>query len=569
MRNSIRQLIALASMCLLATVAQAQFQNLYSYVIPGGANGAGIYKDVKCIENQPANMPSIVTVGSDNQAPPMGVISYNDANGLPLNFRRFNIPGTTVDGMAICVSPALNVIACFYDPANRATEVVSTNQTGAIINWRIRIPNFCGRDLVCSNLIAGNNKVYITGNTTPNGAPQNVAAVSLAEATGAFNWYREYDLPAAQYGTTIGHEIAWANGLPQPWLTVAGRADVIGCKTGALVLRINANTGVSTWAKVHYDANCGYDIVGKGLVRAIGGANWAIGLEYKNAAAAVYPGVLEVTNAGAWVNSNYFPGGGVLFNSTAFTVEGIDTDGLSYLLSGSFVMGRPFGYTVNVNAALTAAQFNQYEALGLFNPAASNNLVDLDYSAGLNGYVFGGNFRPTAADPNWPIWPTPAAFWLIRSNANGVTVCTSTLNQVGPGLNPNPLDPVDVENAFQSAQPQLGTDNPALPWFTQCNGGPGNPGGNDKTGFGQQLDAPIQPTFTYSDASKQIIAHVPADIQGSMSLSMIDMQGRVLTQVSLTAGEHRIDASQLSTGIYFLRFEAAGLNAGTQKVLVR
>ncbi|MFN8393881.1 MAG: T9SS type A sorting domain-containing protein [Bacteroidia bacterium] len=566
MGNSIRQSFALAFLCLFATATQAQFQNLYSYVIPGGANGAGIYKDVKVIENQPANATSIVTVGSDNQAPPRGVIAYKDANGAPLNFRRFNIAGATVDGMAICTSPGLNVIACFYDATNRATEVVSTNQAGTVINWRTRIPNFCGRDIVCSNLIAGNN-VYLTGNTTPNGANPNVAAVSLTEAAGGLNWYREYDLPAAQYGTTIGHEIAWVNGVLQPSLTVAGRADVIGCKTGVLVLRINANTGVSNWVKVHYDPQCAYDIIGKALVRAIGGANWAIGLEYNNGAGAVYPGVLEVNNAGGYLNGNYFPGGGAFFNSNAFNVEGIDTDGQSYLLSGSFAIGRSYGYTLGVNAALNAAQFNEYETTGLFFPNTSTNLVDLDFSAGLNGYVFGGNFRPAAGDAAWPIWPTPVAFWLIRSNVNGQTPCTTNFNQQGPGLAPWPLDPVDVEIARQLGQTQIANDNPVHVAFPQCDGGGG---GNGKTTMSTavQLDA-TQPSFTYSDASKQIIARVPADLQGSMSLSLIDMQGRVLNQLSLAAGEHRIDASQLSTGIYFLRYEAAGLTAGTQKVLVR
>ncbi len=553
-----RQLVALALIALLVPAVQAQFQRLYNY--DPLAPKAGIFKDVQCLEMPGPGGQAIVSVGSDNQPTPRGIIAYHDAAGLPISYLvAANPAGHMLDAAAICGTPATNrVVACFYDPVSKASDIVCATATG-VVDWITRIPNFQVRDVV-----AGPNpgaipaeRVWLTGNTT-NGLTPTVAVVGLNGVGGAM-FYNQYPL-AAQYTNHIGYEIDYNAALNS--LFVVGKTSINLCYDGILAMRLQVG-GAVTWSNVYNAPNCQYDLKGKALVRKPGpGNSYVIGFEYKTPAGAVSPGLIEITNAGALtVNMNFYTGPG-FFNGTNYTLEGLDTDGIDYLISGTFNNGTNLqvsGYSMRASIALAGLQFNHYDNGGPWLPTETK-LVDLDYYAAQNRYVMGGHLRPTAAAG----WPTNVAFWMIGALNTGAAVCSTPALPVTNGIAPIPNPPAAAPAAMigifnnpfpiPASVPQY--QNQCIPKW-------------DASGAVEEVLGQPTPTFAYLEGQGQIMARIPADAKNQVAVTLVDLQGRVMGRMNLAAGEHRIDVSQWASGVYFVQYQGEGITAGVQKIVVR
>lgn len=557
------QWIALALFALLGTAVQAQvWQQLYYY---GGANNAtgGIYKDVQCLEAAGQNGEAIITVGSDSRAPANGLIAYHDNVGVPITYLTVNkAPAVILDAAAICNTPINNnVVACFYDPAARSTEVVCTNPQG-VVNWTTTIPNFQVRDVTAGSVgLIAQERIWLTGNRSVAGVAPNVAVVGLTGA-GAAVFYNEYQY-AAPYNNTIGFEIDY-NGFSQR-LTVVGKTSVNQCLDGVLLLRLQ-NNGVFVWTNIYRDAACNLELRGKALVRKPGFANnYAVSFEYRDAAGGgtPLPGLLEIDPAGALVGAtNFYTGAGAFFNGTNYVVDGMDTDGNDYLISGSLRNGNtgaPSGFSLNVDIAHASVQFNEYETAGAYVPGETK-LVDLDYYAAAGQYVIGGHFIKAPAT----VWPmsSAVAFWLVATDPFGNSSCSTLDVPQDTPIQPNRYQPQPVTVARDGIdQAALVFNNPVPAYFDQCTAKRG----------GMELveDVHTKPAFAYLEGQGQIMARVPAEVRGTLSLTLVDMQGRVLQRLDLPAGEHRIDVRDWAAGVYFLQFQGDGIAAGVQKVAIR
>jgi hypothetical protein len=559
-KNFIRQLVALALLGLFTPALQAQFQRLYRYGV--AAPAAGIFKDVQCMEVPGPGGEAIIAVGSDNQVPVHGLIAYHDVAGLPINYIVLtNTAGNMEDAVAICKTPAMNrVVACFYDPVAKASDIVNTNANG-FVNWMVRVPNFQVRDVVAGPNVGGvpAERIWLTGNMT-NGALPTTAVVGLNGAGGAM-FFTEYVLPAG-YTNHLGYEIDYS-GAASP-LTVVGKTSINACYDGILAMRLQAN-GAVTWAKVYSSPLCNYDLKGKALVLKPGaGNNYIIGFEYKNpaVAGATYPGLLQINNLGGLAGiNNYYTSAG-FFNGTNYVLEGLDTDGATYMLSGMLTNGTSLqtsGFSLNAGAGLAGVQFNEYETGGAFAPTETK-LVDLDYYTAQGRYVMGGHFKPAAGGA----WPLNVAFWLVATNAVGAAVCSNPGAPVTNAIVPNTATPGLQTIARDGIIPApLIAVNFAATYVNQCT--PKRDGGDVM----EEVLGQPSPTFAYREGQGDIIARIPAEVKNAVSVTLIDLQGRVLSRLSLTAGEHRIDVSQWATGVYFVQYQGEGIAAGVQKIAVR
>ncbi len=561
-RISIRQFIALALLCLFATALPAQFQKLYHYATPLDQSG-GIFKDVQCLNNAGPNGESIVAVGFDNQAQANGVLAYHDATGLPLHYLQLNNPlGHPVDAVAICRTPSNKLVACFYDPVDNASDIVLTNTAGAVL-WTARIPEFHAQDVVSGpgGGMIGNN-IWITGNST--GAIPSVAVARLSGLTGAIVYYKDYQL-TAPYGNTIGYEIDYSSVTQR--LTVVGKTSVSECQDAILALRLMPNNGNLVWAKVYSAPNCTHEFKGKTLVRTPGTFNaYTIGFEHKDPSNPnmTFPGVIQIAGNGTLVSSYYTTGAG-FFNGTDFSVDGLATDGTGFMLSGSFrnQNGSVSGYSLTAATPSNSVNFTEYETMGGYVPFETR-LVDLDYFQAQGDYVIGGHFRAGPQDDNWPLWPTDVAFWLVDANVNGTSTCSNSGQTTDHVITPVTNDPgMQVEEKDKSGDCPLLVQEVTPSYFDQCTPNRlANP-------VQEELASTELSTFAYLEGKGQILAKIPTSAKSNVSVKLLDMQGRVLRSFSLSAGEHKIDAGEISAGIYFLQFQGAGITEGVQKIAIR
>lgn len=560
-RISIRQIFAMTLLALVASPLSAQFQQLYHYGSLASQSG-GIFKDVQCLDNVGPNNENIVTVGSDSQAPANGILAYHTIAGTPVTYLRLNNTlGHLCDAAALCNTPSNKLVACYFDPADRASDIVFANNDGTV-NWTSRIPNFRVRDVVATSGGPGNpENFYFTGNIP---GPVPTIAVARMTATGALTYFKVYQL-AAPYSNNFGFEIDYSPTTQR--LTVVGRTSIAGCPDGILVLRLMPATGNLIWANVYSSPGCNFELSGKALVRTPGAFNrYTIAFEHKDPANPVFtfPGLLEINGSGA-VTGCYYTTGFTFFDGREYVVEGIDTDGTGVMVSGSFrnLGGNISGYSLAVSPTAGSINFTEYESTGAYAPNETK-LVDLDYSALRGGYVMGGHFRSTAK--NWPLM-IDVAFWLVDANTDGSSTCSVMGNTTDHTFAPNVNAPQIVEETKDDiTQSPLSVNEVDPEYFNQCTA---KRGSSLHESLETELLSEESATFAYLQGKGQILATIPADVKSDVNVKLLDMNGRVLSSYNLAAGEHHLNVNNIAAGVYFLQFQGKDITAGVQKIAIR
>lgn len=562
-KKSSRQLFAfaLALLALCASTLHGQFHNLYHYTGPVNENG-GIFKDVQCLETAGPNGERIVTVGSDNRVPVNGLLAFHDGAGVPLRYVLLsNTLGHIMDAAAICNTPRNRIVACYFDPVDKASDIVCTDNTGNVL-WMTRIPDFRVHDVVAgAGGVLQTDTVWVTGHTTLQ-AP-NVGVVALTAAAGALLYYNVYQI-AQPYSNTIGFEIDYNPGPDR--LTVAGKTSIANCPDGMLILRLRSSNGAVVWGNVYRAPNCNYDLKAKALVRTPGAFNqYVIAFEYKDPliAGAAYPGLTEIDPAGALIAPTHFTTGAGFFNGSGYSVDGLDTDGDGYLATGTFrngTNGQVSGYSLHSNNARNSVQFNEYETTDAYSPAETR-LVDLDYFAAQGQYLLGGHYR-AAPGTAWPLWPTDVAFWLISANPDGSSDCSTDNDPTDVDIDPDTAVPTLQIVTNDLDQSPLGYVDVDMGYFNQC--------AIAKRASLQatQAEGPNTAVLAYQDGSGQMVVRIPGEAKGQVDVTLVDLQGRVLARMALPAGEHHLTTLPLRAGVYFLRFQGGGLPDNVLKMAV-
>lgn len=553
----LRQFIALLSCTLVFSLLQAQpVQRLHSY---DTAPRTGVYNDVVTLPATAILSGKVVALGTTGAFPYRALVSICQLDGTPIHFRE--ITSNFSDSLfaeGICKTANNQVIAAVWDEVNTCTHVYRIRPNGTLA-WKKRLKDFHAKDVTSGILPGGNEAFFLTGFSTAN----NWVAIEALAGTGAGLFATEYDLNGP-FRSTIGNEIMFDNTSAQ--VTVVGTADVDSCSRHDMIMMRTDQNGNFVWGRSYYDAGpLPYaHYFGKALVEGV--------LNPQNTTAAFeiadngykYPGLLNANVTGvrnwAWY---YLDNGGGFFRGNYFSVGGLDTDGTEYMISGGFESfsnpaGQSSGYTLKADNAGLGQEWLEYENTGYY-PANGTEFKDLEYNANNGHYYIGGEFNTPATAGGWPQGANSESFWLVAVDTLGVSACNT----------------YDVPWTFQlgPAEQVLGTQTLNLPGplFSGTNIRKVSPNDTNqcavnKRGLQQDPTVPGLVTVAYLGDQQTIQVTLPGEWEQGGTAKIVDLQGRVLIESSLTLGKNQLDVSQLVTGMYLVQYEVQGVEQGVKKI---
>jgi hypothetical protein len=571
MKSKITHLIwAIGLLCLFAPSLSAQpFQNLYAYMPPPGpAIEAGTYFDVTCLNYIGVNNVNVVAIGQSVGTTIDATVSYKDGNGIPMHqWEWWHPAGNQLIGETSCQLPTGDIIVCFYDQIAGATDVARTDIFGNVL-WTTRLPNFQVRDVDSDwhPAYPSAEAIFLTGHSVGN---QQLAIQGLDAAGGAQMFANEYFLfdPLWNYASATGFQIeydpATNNIIVVGTGTVAGmgKTNMLYVKTGVFGGWILGRSYGGPPATEFYH--------GKALVAhpMAPPGNYVLSFEHSNNGTSAFDqvGMTEVTPNGTPIWFRTYPGAGY-FNSTNFISNGIDTDGNNFLSSGFFppvATAPPAAYTLAVDFGGNGLQYNEYNT-GTFWPHQSSSFWGMDFNTVTNHQYIDGHYSSTTSPGGWPQGPNPNSFYMVAANGVGNSLCDNgnIANQIDhfpnvPWLNTqNNMLPPQVPSPllWQMVNPKN---------ITQC-----TPCKRAHDGGEAQAESAGQVLITYAANAQQIQFEIVGEATGEGFTQVVDMNGKVLAERSLTFGKITIDASTISAGIYFVRYNIPGIDRGVKKLLV-
>lgn len=549
---------------LLAPALNAQlFQQLYSYSALNNIS-TGSFRDVVCMPTTGALGENVITVGSTDITPEAGLLAHHDVAGVPITYVELtHTQGHRVQAATICNTPTGNVISCYFDPTDYATDVFCTSIAGAVI-WSRRLPDVRIRDVVSAPMagVGNGEQIWLTGHS------QNPNVVLLAlDGLGASLYGREYYLPAP-YSNTIGYELDFSG--PMNRVTIVGKTDVDNCADGLLLLRTTPGGNVMM-GRVYTDPTCNFNYGGKALTKTPNNPNrYAIYFEYGAVADTnqTFPAMMEIAPGGNPVWTYFYSGTGFFNGLKHDSRGGLATNGNRYMLTGIFrsptyATGQFSAFTLTVGLTGTGINFNEYETASAY-PSAGNTFKNLYWHPGRNKFYIAGEYETTAGmAASWPGPTHPNSFWMVSTNPAGrsdcsvqdqatTTILTPQVNNYGAPYEQLPV-PIPSPLATQVVNPAMVDQCPAM-----------------KQDLGSELEEQTNsPLIAFLEGRDQIRVDIPSDYEGLTEIKVMDLQGHVLMAFSATAGSQLIPTHQLSSGIYLVSFASPNKVPGVKKVAVR
>lgn len=567
MKSKITHLIwALGLLCLFAPSLTAQpFQRLYAYD-PGTGLETGVYHDVVCMDYVSTQGVNVVAIGQSFASNWEGVVSYKDPNGIPIVQYEWRHPfSNKILGETVCQLPTGDIIACFYDQSANATDVVRTTATGGVV-WTTRLPDFRVRDVDAdwNTLYPSAEGIYLTGHSAGN---NQLAIQGLDAGAGGQVFATEYFVvdPLWNYASATGFQIEFDPATFS--LIVVGTANVAGLpKTTMLYVKTDVFGG---WILGRSYSGPGFNEYyhGKALVAhpAAPGGHYVLSFEHSNTGSPWdQVGMAEVDPNGNPVWFRTYPGAGT-FSATNFISNGIDTDGANLLSCGFFpptATTPPLAYTLAVDFAGFAMQYNEYQNGGYW-PSSGNGFWGMDYNQVTGHQYMDGWFNSTTTTGGWPQGPNPNSFYMVASDGVGKSVCEKS--DAVTQINHFPQIPW-VTNQPLNLPPQI--PSPIFPkkvdprHVNQCS----FPKWNQQEEA--QAESAEEVLISFVADAQQIQLEVIGEASSAGLIQVVDMNGKVLAERSLTTGKVAIDASTISSGIYFVRYNVPGVDRGVKKVLV-
>lgn len=569
MRTTItRQFVALVLLALLAPALQAQlFQQLYSYSTPNYLR-TGPFRDIVCMANTGPLGENVITVGSTDITPEAGVLAHHDILGAPITYLEVtNNSSHPVEGSTLCNTPSGNVVSCYFDPTDFATDILFTSISGTVI-WSTRIKDVRIRDVVCAPMsgVPGGEQIWLTGHTqTP-----NVVLVGL-DGLGGMIFGREYFLPAS-FSRTLGFELDWS--APLNRVTIVGKTNVSNCSDGLLLLRTDA-VGAVMMGRVYTDPLCAFNYGGKALVKAPASPNrYAIYFEYEDVTDTnqTYPAMMEIGMGGNPIWTNFYRGTGFFGGLKHDSRGGLATNGNRYMLTGIFrstyyTTGQFSAFTLTVDLAGTGLNYNEYETASAY-PSSGNTFKNLFWHPGQSKYYIAGEYETSGGlAASWPGPSFPNSFWMLRTNGSGRSDCSVQDTAITQAITPQTaaytapfeqLDQVTSPLLTQTVTPAMVDQCPAM-----------------KQGLGPEPEAESsRPAIAFLEGRDQIRIDIPMDTEGSTEsdsyqITVMDLQGHTILAFPASQGRHLIPTDQLARGIYLVRFAAPNQVPGVKKVAVR
>lgn len=570
MKSKITHLIwAIGILCLFAPTLSAQpFQNLYAYTPVGGGLEAGTYYDVTCLNYIGTNNVNVIAIGQSGAATLDATVSYKDANGIPMHQWEWRHPGgNQLVGETSCQIPSGDIIVCIYDQTAGATDVARTDVFGNVI-WTTRLPNFQVRDVDAdwNTMYPSAEGIYLTGHSVGNG---QLAIQGLDAAAGAQMFATEYFIfdPLWNYATTTGFQIEFDPATNS--LIVVGTANVGGmAKTTMLYVKTGLFGG---WILGRsYSNPPPTDFYhGKALVAhpMAPPGHYVLSFEHSNTGTSAFDkvGMTEVDPNGAPVWFRTYPGAGY-FNATNFITNGIDTDGNNLLSCGFFpptATSPPAAYSLAVNLGGFAIQYNEYHNAA-FWPWTGSSFWGMDYNTVTNHQYMDGHYTSTTSPGGWPQGPNPNSFYMVASDGVGKSLCEKSdiATQIDHFPNVPWLNKQTNNLPLQIPSPlywkQVDPQN-----ITQC-----TPCKRARHEEETQAESAGQVLIAFRTEAQQIQLEIVGEATAEGFAQVVDMNGKVLAERSLTSGKITIDASTISSGIYFVRYDVPGVDRGVKKVLV-
>lgn len=556
--QSFRHMTALTLLVLVFWGLPAQsFQMLHTYS-PGAGSVSGTYHDVVNLSFQ-ANEPGApVAIGQTDVFPEMGVITVMTPDGIAnMTQEVFNLNGNPVHAKAICRTPNDDVIACFYDPVTKATDVIRYSTVAGPI-WARRLPGFVVEDVVSdsANVPTGLG-IWLTGQ----GDNGNLALEGL-NALGGPIFAREYNLvnPLGAYQSTIGFQLM-LNGSNSRLMVVGSATQAGSPRTEMLVLRTGLNGNIN-WARSYASPNGNYR--GKCITdRFPQGNHFVVGFEYSGTTLGQAEiGAMGINSLGniSWIRS--YPGVG-FFAGANFFVEAIDRLDNRLLIAGHFTpWANPIqtAYSFSLRLSGNPIQFNEYQTNGLF-PAGETAFHGLDYNRMTQQHVIVGKFSNSDVGGDWPWGNNPNAFWAVGADRLGISECNDEVVPAAPYLTPLVTNLGFTTRLLPQIQPSPLQMEKVDPFSAkQC------PSGKRSNHAISEQSGGI--VVAYEAAAGLITLSVQGEVTGGGTIQLMSLEGKVLATQPAKSGSQTLNTSQLSKGIYLVRYSVPGIAQGVKKVMV-
>ncbi|MEM0997311.1 MAG: hypothetical protein AAGN35_09545 [Bacteroidota bacterium] len=538
------------------------FQQLHAYD-PGTGVETGPYHDVACLSGFSPVGATSISIGESFGPTTDGILSYNDPNGLPLVHQEWVNPfGNPVEGKAIDELPSGDIVVAFYDAAAGATDVIRLDVTGAIL-WGARVPDFRVQDVEADGApYPSGEGIWLTGHSLGNNW---LSAVGF-DGGGGLIFANEYFIfdPIWNYASTLGFEVDFDVFNAQ--LVIAGTANIAGLPQTTM-LHVRLDPGGGWIIGTSYSDASGNDYYhGKALApHPFNPGHYIVTFEYSNNPAQPFDllAAMEIDPFGGPIWINAYPGMG-LFGGTNFITNGVRADfGGLMLTCGWFtspVTGTPTsGYTFSFDPFGGPAQFNEYEIATPY-PPSSTLFWGMDMSPIFGSHVIAGRYG-TAGSGGWPFGTN--SFWLVGADPLGNANCgmLDFAPVIGLGPNISPLNPVDIALPPLMAMPlrpqivdQRNTDQCTFPKrsFAEAS--------QAESGHGLQV-------IHATDGTVRV--EIVGELTGEGKLHLVDLNGKILTQLEARLGNQVLNTESLSAGIYFLRYDLPGIGGGTEKVVLK
>jgi|GEM_PF-6954778 len=562
----LRHLSALTLLTLFFGFLAAQpYQRIHAYDTGNGPI-TGTYFDVTHFGAGAANPGVSMAIGHSLAGAQNGVITEILTNGDANASYEFTYPGgSPVVAEAICTAPNDDIIACFYDPTNQATDVIRFSLAAGVI-WGRRLPSFHAQDLVCESL-DDSEGVWLTGESTVN----NRLVIEGLTGTGAPVFATEYALnnPNWGYQSTTGFQIKLNGALNR--LVVVGNAVIAGGGQSEMLMLRTSLGGIVNWAKGYGDPNGGDYYHGKCLTQQNAfGNRFVVGFEYSNTGNPLNEaGAMAIDPLGnpTWINA--YVGGG-FFTGTDYIAEDVARRNNRFLLAGYFTpsgSASTSAYSLAIRPNGVPVQFNEYETTGLY-PTASATLHGMTYNTVTNHHVMVGRYTTSSASPavGWPWTGVPDAFWAVAANGLGAANCSTPGGVQFYGLNPvvanlganlaNMPQPVNSPIIAAVADPKHDTQCGAL-----------------KTGSGSMQEAIEEQgndriSIAYQELASKILIATSLDMEGEFTCQLLNLQGQVIAEQSGNASSYSFATSQLSKGIYLVRYTLPNGVRGVERIMI-
>lgn len=550
----------LALLSLSPSLFSQTFQRLYSH----GAFRSpktGIFEDITDLNPTGIDGEAVAAIGTTDSL--TGLLTYHKDDGSPVTFIEFSHPSYHPEyAEAICRMPSGDIIACFYDPVDRASDIVRAQNDGTVV-WSRRITFMNVKDVTAGYdlTVPGGEAIYFTGT---NGAD---VAVSGMDGTGAALFQEAYYFGIA-YDSTWGNEIHLTQGAGE--LTIVGTASSDSCDANSILLFQTGTNGAFFGGRTYGDPTCLNSYDGISLTPKPSAAReFIIAFENDNGTYQK-PGVLDVltgpfsTWTPAWVNRyrNIGPG---FFRGEDFHVKSINSDGSNLLLCGNFESldtpkNQASAYTMKVDFAGIGRRFNEYEtALSL--TANGTWLQNLIWNTAESMYYLVGEYNTTKSEGFWPRGSKPKSFWMIASDSDGNSSCSSY-----DSVRTTAISPTKV--LLTATQDNFGTLIACpINWIT-VNKRSRNRCSSAKTGFEEGIEEAIPLEFeVFGGPNQELRVQLPAE--QNAELLLLDLQGRTLLRLEAQPGLNHIPCNQMSEGIYLLRCNFRDGSSRTKKVFIR